>query len=66
VPVVALVVALCGTLTCLALVAVNYRRTRKILSRIQAQSRAAEEAATAAAKQAKNDRATVEPLLTES
>ena len=34
-PVVALVVALIGTLTCLALVIVNYRKTRKALTVIQ-------------------------------
>ena len=35
VPVVALMVALIGTLTCLLLVAFNYRKTRKALSKIR-------------------------------
>ncbi len=39
VPVVALVVALIGTLTCLILVFINYRKTRKVLMNIQRQSR---------------------------
>ncbi len=39
VPVVALVVALIGTLTCLVLVGFNYRRTRKVLFNIQRQNR---------------------------
>ncbi len=39
VPIVALVVALIGTLTCLVLVLVNYRRTRKVLASLQEQDR---------------------------
>lgn len=37
VPVVALMVALIGTLTCLLLVAINYRKTRKVLAKVRAQ-----------------------------
>ena len=35
VPVVALMVALIGTLTCLLLVAINYRKTRKVLAKVR-------------------------------
>ena len=34
-PLVALVVALVGTLTCLLLVAFNYRKTRKVLAKVR-------------------------------
>ena len=37
IPMVALAVALVGTLTCLVLVIINYRRTRKVLKTIQRQ-----------------------------
>jgi hypothetical protein len=40
VPVVALVVALIGTLTCLVLLLFNYRRTKKLLLAIQTEQRA--------------------------
>ena len=44
VPIVALVVALIGTLTCLVLVFINYRKTRKVLIKIQRQSKEIREA----------------------
>ena len=44
VPIVALVVALIGTMTCLVLVFINYRKTRKVLIKIQRQSREIREA----------------------
>ncbi len=71
VPIVALVVALIGTLTCLILVLVNYRRTRKVLAGIQRQNRLSsncgscrEQAGAAGASAAQQDSEQVHTNLT--